>query len=60
MKNLNRTKSLSECVTEDDFIEYYRGASKGELRNRLADLGETKKLPILKDRERDAIKAWLS
>lgn len=43
--NYAKVKLFSELYTIDEFISYYNGASRRELRDRLKTLGEHKKLP---------------
>ena len=55
-----KQKPYSELYSVDDWLKYYEGASKAELRAGLKRLGgKTRHLSTVKDNERQAIIAWL-
>lgn len=57
---MKKQKLYSELYSVDDWLEYYKGASKYELRARLKSLGgRDRHLTSCKDHERQAIIAWL-
>lgn len=56
----DKVKLFSELYTIDEFVSYYNGASRKELRDRLKTLGKNKKLSGSRANERDAITALLS
>lgn len=53
-------KAFTDLLTIDDFAEYYEGASKRELKDKLKSLGKNKKLPTTQNNEKKAIIALLS
>ena len=56
---MTKTKKYSNCITIDDFIAYYEGASRAELRNRLKSL-ESEGYYGAKLNEAKALRALLS
>lgn len=53
-----QNKQFSDLISIEDFIAYYQGASKAELKARLKTLGNNH-LPTIQSNERDAINALL-
>ncbi len=58
---MKTTKQYTDLQTVDEFIYYYTGASKSELKARLKSLGgRSKHLDRTKSNEREAIIALLA